>query len=148
MSGQQGRARRHAGMWKHPWQAVTMPLPVDADSEFLGWALWTAKEARESLDFSLMSCARLSLRRFFTAAPRRPQSEIRKSGLSWRLPVSSSWSSASPPCSIPAYDNNPRQTDDEARLEWLGVGGGFDETLVAPLTAAGAHPKPRRHRPG
>ena len=40
------------------------------------------------------------------------------------------------------------KTDDEARLEWLGVGGGFDETLVAPLPAAVAHPKPRRRRPG
>jgi hypothetical protein len=37
----------YAAMRQHPWQAVTMPLPVDADSEFLGWALWTAKEARE-----------------------------------------------------------------------------------------------------
>ena len=37
----------YAAMRRHPWQAVTMPLPVDADSEFLGWALWTAKEARE-----------------------------------------------------------------------------------------------------
>jgi hypothetical protein len=36
----------YAAMRQHPWQAVTMPLPVDADSEFLGWALWTAKEAR------------------------------------------------------------------------------------------------------
>jgi hypothetical protein len=31
------------------------------------------------------------------------------------------------------------KTDDAARLEWLGVGGGFDEKLVAPLTAAVAH---------
>lgn len=100
----------YAAMRQHPWQAVTMPLPVAADSEFLGWALWTTRAAREqAFRFFFDECARLGLHRFFTAAPRRPHSAIRKWGLTWRLPVSSSWSSASPPCSIPADDNNPRQ---------------------------------------
>ena len=40
------------------------------------------------------------------------------------------------------------KTDDEARLEWLGMGGGFDETFVAPLTAAVSYHEPRRRRSG
>ena len=32
------------------------------------------------------------------------------------------------------------KVDDVARPEWLGIGGGLYETLMAPLTATVAHP--------